>query len=184
MRILCALLLSLTLLSCGPSMVDLAIDNPTDESIIVTIDELVVEVPPKEVVWVEMGKGKHKVTLESDSIVEYDFTSSVYMLNPALVSYLKFEQLYGSNTAAMMNAPSSIPYDTVNYLGLELTGNYALVEGLINPVTWDYGAREVLPEMIEMDSYASVEGLVKIMDPWEFIEEVQKGQDESESTTE
>lgn len=153
-------------------MVDLAIDNPTDEPLVVSIDSLVVEVPPKEVAWVEMGKGKHTITLANDSVVEYNFDQAMYMLNPSLISYLKFEQLYG-NANSISSQMSIIPYDTVHYLGMELIGNYAVVQDLVNPITWDYGPREPLPEMVELDASTGSTTLVKIMDPWELSEEIE-----------
>ena len=58
-------ILSALLLSSCSHTVDLAIDNPTKFSVEVKIDTLSVMVPPKEVVWVEMGPGEHQITLEN-----------------------------------------------------------------------------------------------------------------------
>ena len=161
------LLLSVLLTSCGGNLVDVAIDNPTEEAIVVTIDSLVVEVPGHEVVWVEMGRGEHKVILENDSTVIFNFTGDAYMLNPSLTSYLKYEEVYGADMAASI--ANILPSKTVNYLGLELEGNFDVVNELITPVTWDYGPREELPEMVEVDSDENYASLVKLMDPMEFI---------------
>ena len=103
------------IVSCA-SKVDVAIDNPTENPILVSIDTLTVEIPPKEVVWVEMGKGPRKITLPNDSIVNYDFQQSVYMLNPTFSQYLKYGEVYGTNPMAQFGIGRK---DTVNFYGFE-----------------------------------------------------------------
>jgi hypothetical protein len=160
-------LLVVALTSCS-SNVDLAIDNPTDNSIIIKIDTLSVEIPPKEVVWVEMGPGEHQITLENDSIVKYNFDKEVYMINPTFSEYLKYEEYYGDEMSSM-SFKSSIPEGKVAFYGLELEGPYQVIKGLINAVDWDYGPREALPEMVEMDADENFTTLMKIYDFKEFF---------------
>lgn len=174
--------LSAVLVSCS-SNVDLAIDNPTSEAIEVAIDSLVVEVPPREVVWVEMGKGEHQITLSNDSTVTYNFQQAMYMLNPSLTEYLKYEQLYGDEIFGKMHV-SSIPDTTIIYLGMEIEGNYAIVKDLVNPISWDYGPRESLPEMVEMDASERYTTLIKLADPIELINEVSSGMSEETTSSE
>lgn len=157
--------MALIVASCS-SNVDLAIDNPTSEPVLIKVDSLEVEVPSKDVVWVEMGKGKHTLTV-GDSIVDYNFDKSLYMINPVMTEYLQYNEYYGMGTP---NIPPSV--DSVNYLGMiTLPANeYKIVSGLINPVTWDYGPREVLPEIIEVDATESYSTISKLLDPYEFFE--------------
>ena len=164
------LLVAVLLFSCSNN-VDLAIDNPSKQPIHVTIDTLEVEVPARQVVWVEMGKGEHTVTLANDSVVKYNFTESVYMLNPTLSEYLMYEEFYGDQFSQSLYR-SSIPNKTVEFLGIEMEGNYNVVRDLVNQVTWDYGPREALPEMIQMVADESYVGMVKLSDPIEFYEMV------------
>lgn len=165
-----AALMLLVLASCS-SNVDLAIDNPTSEPVVVKIDSLVVEVPPREVVWVEMGKGEHQVTLENDSIVKFNFQQSVYMVNPTLREYLITKEYYGSEAyASIAQSASAINKKKVTFLGVEFEGDYDVVKNLINPVTWDYGPREALPEMIQMDADENYALISKMYDEVEFIE--------------
>ena len=49
---------------------------------------------------------------------------------------------------------------------MPLDGNFDVVKDLINPISWDYGPREVLPEMIEMEG--DYEVLLKLYDVNEF----------------
>ncbi len=163
--------LAALLTSCS-SNVDLAIDNPGDFPLIVTIDTLTVEVPPREVVWVEMGQGSHTVTLENDSTVTYNFTERMYMLNPTMSEYLKSEEFYGSDMSESQ-AAHVIPHQTVTFLGMPLEGNFDVIRELINPITWDCGPREELPEMVEMDADESYVVLTKIYDQTEFINLIQ-----------
>lgn len=160
-------LLTLTLGSCS-SNVDLAIDNPSSEAIVVKIDTLLVEVPAKEVVWVEMGKGEHQVTLDNDSIVKFDFQQQAYMLNPTLSEYIMMEEYYGS-PAYQNLAASTIPKKKVTFLGIELEGNYEVVKNLINPVKWEYGPREALPEMIEFEEGDNYTLITKLYDTMEIL---------------
>lgn len=160
-------LLTLTLGSCS-SNVDLAIDNPSSEAIVVKIDTLLVEVPAKEVVWVEMGKGEHQVTLDNDSIVKFDFQQQAYMLNPTLSEYIMMEEYYGS-PAYQNLAASTIPKKKVTFLGIELEGNYEVVKNLINPVKWEYGPREALPEMIEVEEGDNYTLITKLYDTMEIL---------------
>lgn len=153
------------LASCS-NKCDLAIDNPTDQIVTLYVDSLYVEVPAKEVVWVEMGKGNHSIKLQNDSLINYNFTESVYMVNPSLSSYLMYEELYGNPLS--IPGVSPIPNQTVTYFGMEIEGNYAVVDQVINKVAWDYGPREPSPEMIEIEQ-GDRPSIVKLMDPYEFM---------------
>lgn len=170
--------LALGLMSCS-NQVDLAIDNPTDMPVIIKVDTLTVEIPANEVVWVEMGKGEHTITLENDSVIKFDFQEELYMINPTLSQYLKFEQFYGDQMA-QMSYVSSIPSGKVNFLGIDLEGNYEVVSGLINTVTWDCGAREALPDMVEIEEGDSYTVLTKICDVKEFIKMIQSSSESGE----
>ncbi len=163
--------LFLVLLCSCSDTVDVAIDNPTEMELTVRIDTLTVFVPAREVVWVEMGKGEHKITLQNDSVVMYDFKEPVYMLNPTLTQYLQYEEIYGD--ASYSTAMSAINKRKVNYLGMELEGNYDVIKNLVNPITWDYGPREPLPQSVQMDEDERFTTLVKITDPLELIEQMQ-----------
>ncbi len=153
--------------SCGPSLVDLAIDNPTESAVTLMVDSLEVEVPAKEVVWVEMGKGSHNITLPSDSIVTFNFTEKMYMVNPTQSSYLMYEEIYGT-PSPMMELGGPISKKKVTYLGMEIEGAYEVVEDVVNRIRWDYGPRESLPEMIEIEQ-GDRPGVIKLMDPYEFM---------------
>ncbi|WGH75518.1 hypothetical protein P8625_15880 [Tenacibaculum tangerinum] len=168
------------IVSCT-SKVDLAIDNPSKNPILVSIDTLTVEIPPKEVVWVEMGKGPRKITLPNDSIVNYDFQRSVYMLNPTLSQYLKYGEVYGSNPMAKFNYRLN---DTVNFYGFEFVGDYKVIKDLVNTVNWDYGPRESLPSMVQVEEGSSFTTVYKLMDINEFIEEINKRAQETATTEE
>lgn len=152
--------------SCGPSMTDLAIDNPTGSEVELWVDSLHIQVPANEVVWIEMGRGNHKITLPTDSIVDFNFTQKVYMLNPTMSEYLMYEELYGTSPTLMLNSP--ISNKTINYMGMEIEGNYELVKDLVNPIKWDLGPREEAPEMIEIEA-GDRPALVKLMGPTEFF---------------
>ncbi len=169
--------LSLALFSCSSNNVDLAIDNPTDMSIIVKVDTLTVEIPANEVVWVEMGKGEHSITLEDGQVTKFNFQEAAYMLNPTKSEYLKFEEFFGS-AIYESSYTSKIPYQKVNYYGLELEGNYEIIKELINPISWEYGPREELPSMIETD--ANYEVMAKLLDVNEFIKLMQQNLPETD----
>lgn len=165
MKKLVLIIFTLILASCS-SNVDLAIDNPSKNPVLIKVDSLEVEIPGKDVVWVEMGKGKHTLTI-GDSIVKFNFQKSLYMINPLMTEYLQYNEYYGMGDPYI--APSK---DSVNYLGvMNFPANeYKVVKDLINPVTWDYGPREVLPEMIEVDATESYSRISKLLDPYEFFE--------------
>lgn len=170
MKKLLVLLLSSAglLYSCGPSMVDLAIDNPSQHPIIVTIDELVVEVPGRQVAWVEMGKGAHQITLENDTVFTYNFSSNLYFLNATRSEYLKTEAVYG-NQLFQTNA---LPNKKIVFLGMEIEGNYDVLTELITPITWHYGPREKLPEVVELDEDEPYAAFVKLSDQLEILEQI------------
>jgi len=160
------------------STVDLAIDNPTSQTVSCYVDSLYVEVPPSEVVWVEMGRGKHSITLDNDSVISMDFNNRVYMVNPSLSQYLMYEEIYG-------NAPigSAIPKQTVNYLGMELDGNYQVIQNVVNAVLWDYGPREPLPEMIEIEQ-GERPAVIKLMDINDFLSAISSNAEGTEEPVE
>ncbi|XLS27730.1 hypothetical protein ACJD0Z_11045 [Flavobacteriaceae bacterium M23B6Z8] len=170
MKKVLVLLLIIVFCSCS-SNVDLAIDNPTNEAVLVSVDSLLVEVPARQVVWVEMGKGEHQIKLENDSVIKYNFTQDVYMINPTLTRYLMYEEFYGNQMYQNMHR-SSIPTKTVNYLGMEIEGNYDIVEDVINTVRWDYGPRETLPETVMIEDGDMYTTLIKLTDPIELYESI------------
>lgn len=181
------LFFSLTVLfaSCS-SNVDLAIDNPTSTSIIVKVDTLTVEIPANEVVWVEMGKGEHTITLENDSVIKFNFQDKRYFINPTLSEYLMMEEVYGSQIYATLHN-YRLPSKAVTYYGLELDGYYDVIKDVISPITWDYGPREELPGMIEIEDGSSTSSLIKLYDIREVIELLSAMDDtqyESDSTQE
>jgi len=166
------LIVMVAILSACSSKVDVAVDNPSKEEVSMYIDSLHVVVPPKEVVWVEMGKGSHSVTVDGEEPVDYDFQKKFYMLNPTQSEYLMYEEIYGTGMVT-----SIIPSQPVTYMGLDLGEmEMQVVKDLVNEVTWDYGPRETLPEMIEY-----YEGdrptLVKLMDYNEFFEAMSQAAD-------
>ncbi|NJB35011.1 hypothetical protein [Croceivirga sp. JEA036] len=172
--IITPLLICILLASCS-SNVDLAIDNPTDQPVFIKVDDLEVEIPANEVVWVEMGKGDHELTLQNDSLVKHNFDQSLYMINPTLNEYLLMEEYYGSDAFySSYEMTSKFSSKTVNYMGIEFEGNYDVVDKLINTVTWDYGPREKLPEMVQVESGENYTVLKKLLSPTEFIEMVQQ----------
>lgn len=152
----------------SPKKVDLVIDNPTSEAITVAVDELNVEIPPKEVVWVEMGKGEHTVTLEDGSQHPYDYSGKAYFLNPTKSEYLLENHFYG-DMSAYVKYKMAYPDKKVEYMGMELEGGYDVVKDLITNVTWDVGARESMPESVESDSSSDYLVMKKLIGPSEFI---------------
>ncbi|NRB60515.1 MAG: hypothetical protein HRU50_11335 [Winogradskyella sp.] len=172
-------ILALTVLTSCDRTVDLAIDNPTKFELEITVDTLRVMVPPKDVVWVEMGPGEHQLTLENDSIIKFNFQESVYMINASQSEYLVSTEYYGTHPyenpmyPGMKNPLSK----EVTFLGFPLEGEYEVITDVINKVTWDYGPRESLPEMIEMDSSDSYDTLKKVYDPREFMDMLQSAYD-------
>lgn len=159
-----------------PSKIDLAVDNPSDNPITVTIDELAVEVPPSEVVWVEMGKGNHTVTLEDGSAHDFDYQSGAYFLNPTKSSYLITEHFFGTTAAQksyeLTQTLMSAKKDSIEYMGITLPSTYGKVDDLITKVTWDVGARETVPESVQVEESADHVILKKLMDPNEFWQAV------------
>jgi hypothetical protein len=166
--ILLSILSAVLFTSCSNN-VELAIDNPTEFSVEIVVDTLRVIVPPKEVVWVEMGLGEHQLTLENDSIITYNFTEEVYMINATLSEYLVSDEYYGPDMFSE-NFASTIPSKEVTFIGFPMEGNYDVIKDVINKVTWDYGPRETLPEMVEVDADESYTSLVKVYDSNEFLE--------------
>ncbi len=164
---ICSVLFS----SCSDN-VDLVIDNPTTSAIEITVDTLRFIVPPKEMVWLEIGKGEHQLTLENDSIIMFNFTESVYMINPSLSEYLVSDEYYGPEMYSD-NFTSKIPKKEVIFLGISMVGNYEVILDVITTVTWDYGPRETLPEKVEVDEDKLYTGLVKVYDPIEFMDMMQ-----------
>lgn len=156
-----------SLASCT-SNVDVAIDNPTENSIIIKIDSLVVEVPAQQVAWVEMGKGQHTITLENGTSEKFDFQDPAYFLNPTYSEYLLMDEFYGPEYL-QNSAPSTIPKKTITFLGMEMEGNFDVVKKLINTIKWDYGPREQFPEMIEVEEGENYTMLTKLYDAPEVI---------------
>ena len=87
-------------------------------------------------------------------------------MNPSHSEYIMYEEIYGTMGAF---ATSSIPEQTVNFLGMEFDGPYKVIGELVNPIEWDYGPRETTPEVIEVDASESYASLLKLADEEEFL---------------
>ena len=107
-RIILFLFVAVGLASCGPDLVAVAVDNPTNDYIEVSIDSLNVEIPPRDVAWVEMGHGVHVITVPGEEPVEFDFVQDMYMMNPSHSEYIMYEEIYGT-----MGAFASSYYEEV-----------------------------------------------------------------------
>ncbi len=166
------------LASCSNS-VDLAIDNPTSVPVTLYVDTLYVQVPPEDVVWVEMGRGNHTIKLANGEETKFDFTEEVYMINPTKREYLSVKEYYGAK-------PPVIPEKKVTFMGVEMEGDYSVYKDVILPVTWDYGPREELPETVEADEDETYVFLEKLYSEGEFYAKVvsQLQQEGSETTQE
>ena len=154
-----------------PNTIDLAIDNPLDRPITVSVDELHVEVPAKEVVWVEMGEGEHTVTLENGSTHPYTYDKGAYFFNPTESEYLVTESFFGDESANLSYSLTN-PGNKVEYMGMELEGNYDVVKDIISKVTWGVGARESMPNSVEADADENYVVVKKLMDPNEFTQQM------------
>ena len=152
-----------SLISCVSHTVDLAIDNPTDSEILVTVDSLHVAVPSSATIRVEMGKGMHKIRLLSGEETWFDFQDDFYFINPTLTSYIQVPQQYGSEYNLLLPM-----HRTVRYMDFELQGDYKVVDKLINRVTWDYWPRERLPQIVEVAEDEQSTTVYKLMQPSEF----------------
>lgn len=162
----------------GPSSVDLAIDNPTERALTVSVDDLHVDVPPNEVIWVEMGKGEHVITLEDGSEHPYNFEKRAYMLNPTMSEYLVTESFFGTE-ASRVEYELKSPKKTVEFMGIEFEGNYDVVNELISEVTWDIGAREAVPMSVEADADATYVVIKKLMSTPEFYAQIRESLQET-----
>ena len=65
-------------------------------------------------------------------------------------------------------------------MGTEIEGNYKTISDVINKVSWDYGPRESLPEMIQVDSDEMYTVLLKVSDPYEIMEQYMNSAPEEE----
>lgn len=130
-------LILLFLASCSNRTVNLGIDNPTSVMISMYVDSLYVEVPPTEIVWVEMGKGRHTIRLV-DTNFAFDFSQDEYLVNPTRSEYLLSGENLGSPGPDVPKPPSR----KVNYTGCPLDGNYEVLGNIIIPVKWEYGPRQ------------------------------------------
>ena len=162
------ILFVLFLTACSNYTVDVAIDNPTSEPIVVTIDSLAVEVPARQVVWVEMGEGERKITLPDNETITENFQDAIYMLNPTKSSYLLTEQFYGPSYMEDTYR-HLLPNKEINFLGMPMEGNFDKVDAVVNRVTWDYGPRESTPNMIETEE--NYEVILKLYDVQELMDE-------------
>ena len=154
--------------SCSDN-VELAIDNPTELSIEITVDTLRVSVPSKEMVKLEICKGEHQLTLENDSIIKFNFTEPAYMINPSLSEYLVSDAYYGPEEF-FESFTSTITKKEVAFLGILLIGNYDVITDVINKVSWNYGPREPLPETIDVVEDKAYTSLIKVYDSSEFMD--------------
>ncbi|WP_179006649.1 hypothetical protein [Winogradskyella forsetii] len=166
--VLLSILTIVFLTSCSDE-VHLAIDNPTEFSIVVVIDTLKYTVPPKDVVRLEIPKGEHQITLENDSIIKHNFIHKAYMINPSFSEYLLSYEYYGPKRF-QDTYTSKLTNKEVRFIGITLEGNYDIFSDVINKVTWDYGPREPLPKKVEIDEGKSYTSILKVYDSNEFME--------------
>jgi hypothetical protein len=101
------------------------------------------------------------------------------MINASLSEYLVTSEYYGP-PSFQTAYESAQPSKEVTFLGIPMEGNFSVITDVINKVTWDYGPRESLPEMVEVDSDEMYTSLVKLYDAYEFMDLVQSSYDSVE----
>jgi len=159
----------------------MAIDNPTDKVVELTIDSLTIELQPKQLTWVEMGTGTHKITLPSDSTFDYTFSDNTYFLNAMCTEYLERKEYYGNPPEYILNGDAFEKKDTTNYIGFALPGSFTVYKDIVTAVSWDVFPREDFPESVEMEAgINSYTVMKKIYDPYEFYELVSKASSASQ----
>jgi len=162
---------------CRSKAVNLGIDNPTGVKVSLYIDSLYVEVPPTEIVWVEMGKGIHEIKLADTSLL-FDFSQDEYMINPTRSEYLLTGEELGSPGPDVPKYPAK----KVNYSGYPLTGNYEVLNNIILPVRWKYGPRQDIPAELYADDEPRI--IYKLNDFNDFMERLASGYDQSDEIEE
>ncbi len=179
-----SILFPLLVLSCSNN-VEIAIDNPTDTPIIVKIDTMTIEVPGEDVVRIELDKGPHTISFNDEDAVAFDFTQGAYMLNPTMSEYLVVKEFYGKESDyELFESVSGQSQSKIDFMGMELEGDYSVVKDLVNLVTWEVGPREPLPETVKVDSGQKYATVTKLMSSTEFLQHMIEATKDEESQTE
>ena len=143
--------LALLLAACGdgiPTHVDFQIDNPTEATITVKIDDETYEIAPNTSEEVTLATGLHR--LQSALTGEVDFMvyglkgSRGVLMNPTFSSYVLMREIYstGEEGGTRFGAFNR----TISLDGVEYTGNFEPVDGLFINRSWRFDLDEDFPE--------------------------------------
>lgn len=139
---------ALTLSGCMYTKVDFSIDNPTDTTLNLRIDQTTYDIKPHSAQDISLPAGRH--SMESAGTGKLEFIVYVEsrggLINPTLTLYVTANQVYAvSDAAATGFSPIK---KTISIDGVPFQGPFALSDQLFIDKTWTYGVHENFPESI------------------------------------
>jgi hypothetical protein len=141
----------LTLLAgCGTSSTDFSIDNPTDASLKLQIDDTVYDVPAHQAKDISLKAGEHSMDAPATGKIKFIVYSGRKggLINPSLSDYVIVSETYVTDASKLKNfAPAGGgPFELD---GVKFNGPFELASGLFIDNAWRFGVREPFPDSLK-----------------------------------
>lgn len=171
-----------SLIACGPSIREVSVENPTEESVTFSVGEEMtpITVPANSKKKVKILFGKQMLNVEGGIEEEINLRAGKkYTLNPTKSEYIYEEVIYVDDSNPIYqakpelvnNLAKKIPMDTITVMGFPLPGNYKKVNDLVLR-DYDYGPTDRVPETIQITGTSASK--VRVRSEADFIADLMR----------
>jgi hypothetical protein len=168
------LMISLLLGACSSNNVDFVIDNPTNRTLKVRIDDQTYSIKPHQDQALTLSAGRHLIETERTGKLSFLVYANGKgcLVNPTLSPYLVVNEVYATNDES---AKGFRPLEKkIELEGIEYTGPFDLNDDLFIEKNWSYGAHENFPEQIIISSTSNGNIKSKLFTAADFIQYIEK----------
>jgi hypothetical protein len=172
--LLASVVLSIAI-SCSTSPTQILVDNPTEDTISVTIGKDTIIINAKQFKFHDFPEGEYQVKY-ADTTFKLTVGDKSFILNPTKSAYILEQAVYSkypdlSGLRSKLHSPyDRIPYDTIQLLGLfDISGNLKRISDVIINEEFDYGLNQEFPQSIELKYANEEKQLVKISRENDFL---------------
>lgn len=187
--LLASVVLSIAL-SCSTSPTQILVDNPTEDTISLTIGKDTLVLNAKQFKFHDLAEGEYQVKY-ADTTFKLNVGDESFILNPTKSAYILEQAVYSkypqlTDLSKNINSyKDRIPYDTIQLLNLfDIAGNLKRVSEVVINDEFDYGLNQEFPENIELQHANEEKRMIKISRETDFLTAKMKAMENEEKAAE
>ncbi|HEX7815177.1 hypothetical protein [Dyella sp.] len=141
---------ALLIVGCSGGSADFSIDNPTDASLKLQIDDASYDIPAHQAKAISLKAGEHTMDAPATGKIKFIVYANRKggMINPTLGDYVIVSETYVTDESKLKNF-RPMGAGPFKLDGVEFDGPFQRVNGLFVDKDWRFGVREPFPASLE-----------------------------------